>query len=107
MTVVGERFAAARFPNMWQWTFGVKENLADELSRLGLISKAEDGTSYRLTEVGWNSVLEDRGLVVVFCPKCSTDEYLPKGESRAHALCHVCGVGWYEDTTVDPFVPTY
>jgi hypothetical protein len=45
--------------------------------------------------------------VVVFCPKCSTDEYVPKGLSQAHARCHVCGVGWTEDTTVVPFVPRY
>jgi uncharacterized Zn finger protein len=43
--------------------------------------------------------------VVVFCPKCSTDEHVLKGRSQAQ--CHVCGVGWTEDTTAEPFVPKY
>jgi hypothetical protein len=107
MQDVGERFAAARFPNMWRWNFAVKGDVADELARLGLISKAEGGALYRLTELGWTWVLDERRVVVAFCPKCSTDEYLPKGERRAHAECHVCSVGWYEDTTVEPFVPRY
>jgi hypothetical protein len=105
MKDIAERFAAARFPNTWQWTFGVKEDVAEELIRFGLISNAEDGASHCLTELGRNWVLDDRGLVVAFCPKCSTDEYVRKGASHAHAVCHVCGVGWFED--VEPFVPRY
>jgi hypothetical protein len=85
MQDVGARFAAARFPNIWQWTFGVREDVADELARLGLISRAEDSASYHLNELGRSWARDDRGLVVAFCPKCSADEHLAKGEPRARA----------------------
>jgi len=28
-------------------------------------------------------------------------------QREAHAVCHVCGVRWTEDTTVVPFVARY
>jgi len=43
----------------------------------------------------------------MFCPRRSTDEVVPRGQSRAQVRCHVCGVVWQEDTTVEPFVPKY
>src|ERR1700722_15597436 len=60
MQDVGERFAAARFPNLWQWTFAVKEDVTDELARFGLILKAGDSATYRLTELGRVWALDER-----------------------------------------------
>jgi hypothetical protein len=104
-----ERFVAAGFPNPWYWPIAATDvgDAGDELLGAGLLGRMEPGPGLHLTEAGRSWVLESRGLVVVFCPKCSTDEYVPVRQPRAHAVCHVCGVGWTEDTTVVPFVPRY
>jgi len=110
MGALGQRFASAGFPSPWQWFFGVHDlgGTFEELARLGLLAQdGGAGSPCHLTDAGRIWILAHRGLVVLFCPKCSTDEYVPKGHSQAHARCHVCGVGWTEDTTAEPFVPKY
>jgi len=110
MEALGERFAVAGFPNPWQWFIGVDElgGAFDELTRLGLLARGEETSSpCHLTDAGRSWILDQRKLVAVFCPKCSTDEYVPKGRAQVHAACHVCGVGWTEDTTAEPFVPRF
>ena len=110
MKALGERFCSAGFPTPSQ-LFVDEDDLRgafEELGRLGLVArKGEHGSRCHLTETGRSWILESRGLVVVFCPKCSTDEYVPRGLSSAQASCHVCGVGWVEDTTREPFAPRY
>jgi hypothetical protein len=109
MEEVRERFAAAGFPNPWTWPISAADlgDDADELVRSGLVAPMESRPCLRLTEVGRAWVLESRGLVVVFCPKCSTDVCVAKGHPRADAVCHVCGLRWTEDTTAMPLVPRY
>jgi hypothetical protein len=108
MIVVGDRFAAAGFPNPYTWMFDDVADVAGEPLALGLIARAEDGRpAYHLTEEGRSWVLAQRGLVVAFCPKCSTDEYLHRRDAGAQATCHVCGVRWTENTTAEPFIPRY
>ena len=75
--------------------------------RAGLLGRMDAGPGLRLTGPGHAWVLESRGLVVVCCPKCSTDVCIPKGQHEARAVCPVCGVWWTEETTVVPFVPRY
>jgi hypothetical protein len=107
MQDVGARFAAARFPNIWQWTFGVREDVADELPprahlegrRQRLVSPERAGS-----ELGTGRPWA-RGRVL---SEMQRRRALGKGRAaRARAECHVCGVGWFEDTTVEPFVPRY
>jgi hypothetical protein len=109
MEELRERFVAAGLPNPWYWPVGASEvgGAADELLRAGLVAPMDSGPGLRLTEAGRSWVLESRGLVVVCCPKCSTDVCIPKGQREAHAVCHVCGVRWTEDTTAVPFMPRY
>ena len=108
MTAIGKRFVAAQSPNPYGWTFDDVEGVANELLALGFITNdGRNANAYCLTEPGRSWVLTELGLVVAFCPKCSTDEYVPKGDAEARVRCHVCGVGWTENTTVDPFVPKY
>jgi hypothetical protein len=109
MEEVRERFAAAGFPNPWTWPISATDlgDDADELVRSGLVAPMESRPCLRLTEVGRAWVLESRGLVVVFCPKCSTDVCIPRAQREARAVCPVCGVRWTEDTTVAPFVARY
>lgn len=110
MEALGDRFASAGFPSPWRWFIAGDEveGTVDELARLGLLAQdGGAGSPCHLTEAGRSWILARLGLVVVFCPKCSTDEYIPKGHSEARARCHVCGVGWTEDTTAEPFVPRY
>ena len=109
MEELRERFVAAGFPNPWSWPIAAAErgDVADELIRCGLLGRMEAGPGLRVTDAGRTWVLESRGLVVAFCPKCSTDVCIPKGQARAEAVCHVCGVRWTEDTTAVPFVARY
>ena len=75
----------------------------EELANLGLLTRERDaGSRCHLTDAGRSWILDGRGLVVVFCPKCSTDEHVLKGRSQVEAQCDVCGVGWTEDTTAEP-----
>jgi hypothetical protein len=102
MEALGDRFASAGFPSLWQWFIAVDEveGTFEELARLGLLAQdGGAGSPCHLTDAGRSWILGHRGLVVVFCPKCSTDEYVPKGHSQAEARCHGCGVRWTEDTT--------
>jgi hypothetical protein len=109
MEELRERFAVAGFPNPWSWPIAARDvgDATDELLRCGLLGRLESGAGLHLTEAGRAWVLESRGLVVVVCPKCSTDEYIPKAHSQAQARCHICGVRWTEDTTASPFVARY
>jgi ribosomal protein S27E len=110
MARLGDRYAADGFPNPWTWLIAKDdfEGAVDGLIAAGLVGpKAETRAAYHLSDEGRRWVLEQRGLVGVFCPKCSTDEVVVKGQSRAAVRCHVCGVVWHEDTTVEPFVPRY
>jgi hypothetical protein len=109
MEELRERFVAAGFPNPWYWPIDAAAlgGVSDELLRAGLLAPIETRPGLRLTEAGRAWVLESRGLVVVFCPKCSTDVCIPRGQHQARAVCPVCGVWWTEDTTVVPFVPRY
>jgi hypothetical protein len=109
MEALRERFVAAGFPNPWYWPIDAAEvgAVADELLRLGLLGPMDTGKGLRLTDAGLAWVLESRGLVAVYCPKCSTDVCIPKGQPQARAVCPVCSVWWTEDTTVVPFVPRY
>jgi hypothetical protein len=110
MEALGDRFVSAGFPNPWLWPITVDElgGTLEELTRLGLLAQDPGaGSRCHVTDAGRTWIIDHRRLVVVFCPKCSTDEYVPKGQTQAHARCHVCGVGWTEDTTVEPFVPKY
>jgi len=109
MQQVAERFAAAAFPNPWQWDIDVGElgGFVEELVALELVARGEVRGRFHLTDRGRSWIFDHLGLVVAFCPKCSTDEMMPRGQSAAQAQCRVCGVGWTEDTTVDPFVTKY
>jgi len=108
MEELRERFVAAGFPNVWSWPISTSEvgDAADELLGPGLLAQMESRPELRLTAAGRTWVLESRGLVVAFCPKCSTDVCVPK-KQHAEAVCHVCGVRWTEYTTRVPFVPRY
>ena len=110
MTQVADRYAANGFPNPWTWLIATDDlhGAVDDLTAAGLVvRKWEAKATYRLSEDGRRWVLDQRGVVVAFCPKCSTDEVVPRGQSQAAVRCHVCGVVWHEDTTVEPFVPRY
>jgi hypothetical protein len=109
MEELRERFVAVDFPNPWHWPIEPAEvgDAAEELLRAGLLAPMESRPALRLTEAGHSWVLESRGLVVVLCPKCSTDGYVSVGQPQARAVCRVCGVRWTEDTTAVPFVPRY
>jgi hypothetical protein len=109
MEELRERFVAAGFPNPWSWPIGRADvgDAVDELLGSGLLAPMEPRPGLRLTDAGRAWVRESRGLVVVFCPKCSSDVCIPRGQSQAEAVCHVCGVRWTEDTTALPFVARY
>jgi Tfp pilus assembly protein PilF len=81
---------------------------ADEFILAGLIAPLEgSATSFRLTAAGRAFILDRLGLVVSFCPKCSTPVHLATGSIDARATCPTCGVRWTEDTTAAPFVSKY
>jgi hypothetical protein len=84
MEELRERFVAAGFPNPWYWPISAHEigGPADELLSAGLLVRMTAGPGLRLTDAGRTWALESRGLVVVFCPKCSTDECVPKGSRK-------------------------
>ena len=80
---------------------------ADEFILAGLIAPLEgSATSFRLTAEGRAFILDRLGLVVSFCPRCSTPVHLSKGLIEARATCP-CSVWWTEDTTAEPFVSKY
>lgn len=109
LSAVGSRFAAAGFPNPFGFALATDEvrGVSEELAECGLITRENDAATFHLTADGRSWILDDLGMVVVFCPKCSGDDYVAKGDRAAGALCPICGVGWTEDTTVEPFVPRY
>ena len=100
LSAAGRRLAAAGFPNPYAFLLAVDEveGVSAELVEHGLISR--DNSAFHLTADGRDWILKNMGMVVVFCPKCSGDEYIPKGDRTAHASCRICGVGWTEDTTL-------
>jgi hypothetical protein len=106
---VAERLQATGFAIWWgEIPPAALGDRAEELVLAGLIAPSEgSATGFRVTGDGQTWVLDHLGLVVGFCPKCSTGVELPRGSRSAGASCPVCGIGWTEDTTVVPFVPRY
>jgi hypothetical protein len=107
MEALAVRFGSAAFSDRWPWFVGSDElgGMFEELAHLGLLARAGGaGSPCHVTDTGRSWILDNRGLVVAFCPKCSTAEFVARVRSDDQVRCRVCGVRWAEDTTTEPSV---